>query len=54
VQDLVDPTVYVYAVNTLGFVCDSPVTDMIINHELVNNQTMINIAHAYLKARGIQ
>jgi hypothetical protein len=54
VQDLVDPTVYVYAVNTLSFVCDSPVTDMVVNHELGNNQTMIKIAHAYLKARGIQ
>lgn len=38
----------------LNLVCDGPITDMVIHHELGDNQTMINIAHAYLKARGIQ
>jgi len=54
VEDLVVPSVYVYAVNTLSFVCDGPVTDMVVNHELGNNQTMIDLAHAYLAARGIK
>jgi hypothetical protein len=34
--------------------CDVRVTDLIVNHELGNNQTIINLAHTYLKARGIQ
>jgi len=38
----------------LNLVCDGPVTDIIVHHQLGNNQTMIKIAHAYLKARGIQ
>jgi plastocyanin len=34
--------------------CDDDVTDMIVKHELGNNQTMIKVAYAYLKNRGIQ
>jgi len=34
--------------------CDDTMTHAIINHELGNNQTIINLAHTYLKARGIQ
>jgi hypothetical protein len=34
--------------------CDVRITDLIVNHELGNNQTIINLAHTYLKARGIQ
>ncbi len=53
VEELIVP--YSMATNgTLSFTWDGPITDMIVKHELGNNQTMINIAHAYLKARGIQ
>jgi hypothetical protein len=34
--------------------CDNSVTDMIVNHELSTNQSMIKTAYAYLKRRGIQ
>src|SRR5207245_446392 len=33
---------------------DRTLTDEIVSHELGNNQTIINLAHVYLKARGIQ
>jgi hypothetical protein len=35
-------------------VCDDIITGNIVNHDFGNNQIMINLAHAYLKARGIQ
>lgn len=34
--------------------CDSTLTDEIIHHDLGSNQTLIDLAHIYLKARGIQ
>jgi hypothetical protein len=34
--------------------CDDSMTHAIVNHELGNNQTIIKLAHVYLKARGIQ
>jgi hypothetical protein len=34
--------------------CDDSMTHAIVNHELGNNQTIIKLAHGYLKARGIQ
>jgi hypothetical protein len=34
--------------------CEDNVTDMIVKHELGNNQTMIKVAYAFLKSRGIQ
>lgn len=34
--------------------CDSKVMNMIVNHELGTNQTMIKAAYAYLKGRGIK
>jgi hypothetical protein len=34
--------------------CNNHITDLIVNHELGNNQTIINLAHTFLKARGIQ
>ena len=35
-------------------ICDDQVTDMIVKHELDNNQTMIKVAYAFLKTKGIQ
>ena len=34
--------------------CNDQVTDMVINHQFANNQTMLGIAHGYLKAKGIE
>ena len=34
--------------------CDNEVTDGIVNHSAGMNQTIINIARDYLRARGIQ
>jgi hypothetical protein len=34
--------------------CDDTMTHAIVNHELGDNQTIIQLAHTYLKARGIQ
>lgn len=34
--------------------CTDQVTDMIVNHELGNNQSMISLAREYLKSQGIQ
>ena len=34
--------------------CDGFATDALVSHSIGNNQTIIHLAHAYLKARGIQ
>ena len=54
VSHVVEPEKFMFYFSQTLSDCDDNITDMILDHDLGNNQTAITIAYAYLKSRGVE